>query len=224
MQYLPAYRLKLYRNFKALEANDFHGIVRYYEQHEDGIRTLDLDEYFDCTLAYTEALFETGNHGKHIVMCDHLLELIITENLEGWGGDEVFRNVLFKKAASLFRQGEYGRAEYMLKELIKIHPWDAMPQRFLHTCLLRQKPAWLTLTRATAVLLVLLAALTIAVELFVIRPFFFDYYQHALYLHNGLLLTGVLTLAGGEGWHYLRCRHCVRQLAKSIKRRKKGAA
>jgi hypothetical protein len=129
--------------------------------------------------------------------------------------------VLFKKAASLFRQGELKRAEHVLRELVKIHPRDPMPQRFLQTCLLKQKPSWLTFTRAMAVVLVLLSALTIAAELFVIRPFFFDYYQKSLYVHNGLLLAGILTLTGGEVRHYWKCRQSVLQLVKSIINRKK---
>ena len=60
MDYLPAQRLKLYRNFKAIDAVDYHGIVRFFERFEDGIRTLDDNEYFDCAFRYTEALFEIG--------------------------------------------------------------------------------------------------------------------------------------------------------------------
>jgi tetratricopeptide (TPR) repeat protein len=220
MQHLPAYRTKLYRNFKALEANDFHGIVRYYERNEDGIRSLDTDEYFDCTLAYAEALFETGAHRQHALVCEQLLELLLNQDFEGGQAEELFREVLFKKAASHFRLGEFRQAEHVLRELVKIHPWDAMPQRFLQTCLLKQKPAWLSHTRVAAVVLSLLAATTIMAELFVIRPFFNDYYQTALYAHNGLLASGVLILAAGECRHYWLSRQYVRRLAGSMKRRK----
>lgn len=220
MQHLPAYRMKLYRNFKALEANDFHGITRYYERNEDGIRSLDIDEYFDCTLAYAEALFETGAYRKHVLVCEQLLELLINQDLDGWQAEELFREVLFKKAASHFRLGEFRQAEHVLRELVKIHPWDAMPQRFLQTCLLKQKPAWLSYMRVAAVVLSLLAAVTVMAELFVIRPFFTEHYQTALYAHNGLLASGVLVLVAGESRHYWLSRQGVRRLADSMKRRK----
>ncbi|MCB0545100.1 MAG: hypothetical protein KDC70_16350, partial [Saprospiraceae bacterium] len=32
MNFLPAHRLRLYRNFKAIESHDFHGLIRFYEQ------------------------------------------------------------------------------------------------------------------------------------------------------------------------------------------------
>ena len=74
--------------------------------------------------------------------------------------------------------------------------------------------------RVAAVVLSLLAAVTIMAELFVIRPFFTEYYQTALYAHNGLLASGVLVLAGGEFRHYWLSRQYVRRLAGSMKRRK----
>lgn len=221
MAYLPAYRLKLYRNFKALGATDYHGIVQYYEQYEEAIGTLEKEEYFDCTLAYTEALFAIGNYGQHVVMSDHLLELVIMGNIRTWGGEDIYAKLLFKKAAALYQQEDYSRSEHILRELIKLHPRDRLPVRFLRSCLLRQKPSWLTKTRGLAIVLVFLAAAVIALELFVVRPFFPDYYEHALILHNVLLITAIFALAGGEFGHGWHCYYTARLFAKKMRKRKK---
>ena len=221
MAYLPAYRLKLYRNFKAIEPTDYYGIVRYYERFEEAIGTLDMEEYFDCTLAYTEALFAIGNYAQHIVMCDHLLELVIMQNIESWGGEDVYVRLLFKKAAALYQLQEYPRSEHILRELIKLHPRDRLPVRFLRSCLLRQKPAWLTRTRGASIILIFLAVAVIALELFVVRPFFPNYYDTALILHNSLLIGGVLVLAAGEFGHGWRCFYSARKFARNMYRRKK---
>ena len=220
MNFLPVNRLRLYRDFKALEANDFHGIVRYYEQYEDGIRALDFEEYLECTLAYTNALFESGNHGKHLVMCDHLLEIVIMQNVETWGGEDLYERVLFRKAASLFHLQEYRKAEHVLRELAKIAPADPLPRRFLEKCLLHQKPAWLMKTRAAFVALSLLAAVVIAIELFVIKPFFAAWLMPVQVAHNVLLGAGVGVFATGEVLHAWRCRRAVAGFAEQIRRRK----
>ncbi len=220
MNFLPANRLRLYRNFKAIEANDFHGIVRYYEHFEDGIRALDFEEYFDCTLAYTDALFETGNYGQHIVMCDHLLEIIIMQNIETWGGEDLYAQTLFRKAASLYQLHEYPKAEYVVRELVKIHPAVTLYRRFLEKCLLRQKPAWLMKTRAACVGLSLLAAAVIAVELFVVRPFFEDWYRPVQTAHIVLLAAGIGVFVVGESSHGWRCKQKAMRFAEQMRQRK----
>lgn len=219
MHYLPAQRLKLYRNFKAIDAVDYHGIVRFFERFEDGIRTLDDDEYFDCAFTYTEALFETGQYGKNAVMCDHLLELVITQNIETWDGTDIYAKLLLRKAASLYQLAEYARSAHVLREYIKIYPNDRFARHFLYTCLTRQKPGWLAKTRAVAIGLAFLAVAAVAVELFVVRPFFFDYYEKSLLAHNFLLGSAIFVLAAGEFRQVWLCRRAVGTLARTARDR-----
>lgn len=205
MAYLPAHRLKLYRNFKAINPADYHGIIRYYERFEEVMAVLDAEEYFDCTLDYTNALFETGNYAQHIVMCDHLLEIVIMQNIGSWGGEDIYTRLLFKKAVALYRMQEFAKSEHILRELIKLDPCEKLSIRLLRRCLIRQRSNTLMYTRAIAVALTFLAALAVAVELFVIRPFFLDYYEKALLVHNLLLGSALLALAGGEIGQFWRC-------------------
>ena len=220
MNFLPANRLRLYRNFKAIEANDFHGLVRYYERFEDGIGVLDFDEWLDCTLAYTDALFETGNNGKHLVMCDHLLETLIMHNVGNWGGEDLFARTLFKKAASLFQLQEYAKAEHVLRELIKIYPDERVTIHFLQRCLLRQRPAWLFRTRAIAVGILLFTALLIAAELFVVHPFFEAHVWWVQGLHNVLLVSSIMLLALGESLHGWQAQQGASRFGKQMRLRK----
>ena len=219
MPYVPAYHLKLYRNFKALDAQNFHGIVRYYEQHEDGIRTLEIDEYFDCTLLYCEALFEIGELGKHIVMCDHLLEFIIMENIQTWGGEDVYGNILYKKAAAQFQQQDYAKSEHILRELLKLHPQHHSARVLLNQCLIHQKPLWLMHARAAFVGLILLSAGIIALEIFVVRVFFKNWTVAVEWTRNLLALLAVLVLSGAELRHSWRCSTKVRRFIQAIRAR-----
>ncbi len=217
MYYQPTQQLKLYRNFKSLKVNDFHGIVRYYEEFEEAIRTLDFEEYFDCTHAYTAALFETADHGKHVVMCDHLLEIIIMENVDTWAGEDVYAQILLKKAISLYRLREDAQTEHVLRELLKLHPEDRLARHTLQICLLRRRPRWLLKTRAIAVATLLLGAIAVAVELFVVAPFFSQYSDTARWVYNSLMVGGAGLLAVGEFAHYWRCRRSAQKAANVLR-------
>ena len=220
MYFLPAERLRLYRNFKSIEINDFHGLIRFYEQNEDGIRALDFDEYLDCTLSYTNALFEAGDHGKHLVMCDHLLELVIMQNVDQWGGEDLYHRLLFKKSASLYHQQEYGKSERILREMIKIYPQDHLAALYLNKSLLLQKPAWLFRARAAAVAFALIAAIVIALEILAVPQFFPDLLQPMRIAHNLLIGFSLASLSVGEAWHALRCRLKTTKLVRQARKRK----
>lgn len=221
MQFLPANRLKLYRNFKAIEAQDFHGVVRFYERFEDGIRALDFEEYFDCTLIYTNALFETAQYGKHVVMCDHLLETIIMQSIETWGGEDIYAGILYDKSVSLYYLEDYPASEHVLRELLKIHPYNHAYLRLLNKCLLRQRPTWLMTTRAISVALILLSSCIVALQLFVVKPFFIGWNDTALSAHYATLAAGLGTLFGGEFYHTWRCKHRCTVFVTTVQARKK---
>jgi len=222
--YLREQHLKLYRNFKSLRVNDFHGIVRYYEEYEADIRLLDFEEYFDCTYAYATALFETADYERHVAVCDDLLELIIMENVDTWAGEDVYAQVLLKKAASLHQLREDAQAEHVLRELLKIHPDHHLARHTLQANLLRRRPRWLLQTRALALAALLLCILLIAAALFVVEPFFPQYSDMARWAYNALMIGAAVLLAFGEFAHYWRCRREVRVFAKKAQKRRCGRA
>lgn len=220
MYILPTERLRLYRNFKSIEVNDFHGLIRYYEQHEDGIRSLDFDDYLDCTLAYNNALFEAANHGKHLVMCDHLLELVIMQNVDQWDGQDLYHRLLFKKSASLYHLHEYGKSERILREIVNIYPQDRLAALYLNKVLMLQKPHWLFRARAITVAFALMAVVIIALEILAVPTFFPSLLQPMQIAHNLLIALSLASLSVGEAWHALRCRYQTRTFVQAASKRK----
>ena len=222
MYFLPAERLRLYRNFKSIEVNDYHGLIRFYEQNEDGIRALDFDNYLDCTITYTEALFEAADHGKHLVMCDHLLELVIMHNVDDWDGHDLYHHLLFKKSASYYHQQEYAKSERILREIIKIYPTDRLAAVFLNKAMLNQKPTWIFRARAAAVGFALLSVLVIALEILALPQFYPALVQPMQIAHNLLIALSLAAVSVAEAGHSVRCwlrtRNFVRQakLSKGI--------
>lgn len=220
MYFLPAERLRLYRNFKSIEVSDFHGIIRFYEQREDAIRSLDFEEYLDCTLIYTHALYEAADHGKHLVMCDHLLELVIMQNIEHWGGEDLYHQLLSQKAASYYHLEDYPKAERILKEIIRIYPYDRLAAVYLNRVLLHQKPQWLFKARAAMVGFALLAVLVIALEILTIPHFFPQWSEHMEVAHHLLIALSLAALSLGEAGHSLRCWYQTRRFVKDAMERK----
>lgn len=215
MYFLPAERLRLYRNFKSIEVNDFHGIIRFYEQNEDGIRALEFDEYLGCTLTYTNALYEAGDYGKHLVMCDYLLELVIMQNVEHWDGNDIYHHLLFRKSTTFYFLQEFGKSERILREIIKIYPHDHLAALYLNKAMLLQKPGWLYRARAASVGFALLAVAVIALEILAVPQFYPSLLQPMQVAHNLLIAFSLASISVGEGWHALHCwlktRRSVRQ-------------
>ncbi|HND87985.1 MAG TPA: hypothetical protein PK971_06650, partial [Saprospiraceae bacterium] len=186
MYYLPAQRTAVYRSFKSLETNDYVGIVRFYEEHEQAIRTLAFSERFDCTCRYARALFEMGDYHRHIALSDRLLETIIMENVEHWAGEDIYAEVLFRKAASHHHLFDDAAAEHVLRELLKINPRHLAARRLLQANLLRRRPRWRLRLRAVGLVVLLGAVLAVAADLFVVSPFFPPYAEVSRWLSNGL--------------------------------------
>lgn len=213
--------LKVYRNFKALEPTAWLQIVRFYERNEEEIQQLDFDQYFDCLLTYSEALFQSGQSAKHLVMSDEVIRQIFQKNLTTWRGEDVFAQTLFRKAASHFNLDEISRAEHVLRELIKIRPYDKNPQKLLFRCFRKKKPSFLKKSRVLALLFFLVAVPGIAVDLFIVRPFFPIYERLAEFVWWSFFGLGWLALVIGDGWNYLHARRQVGQIVRAARLKKK---
>ena len=75
-------------------------------------------------------------------------------------------------------------------------------------------------TRAACVALSLLAALVIALELFVVKPFFEAWLLPMQVAHNVLLSGGIGVFVVGEVLYSWRCRSAVTRFAKRVKKQK----
>lgn len=210
----PAYRLKLYRNFKAIDAKDPYGIIRYYEQYEEELHSLDTDEYLDCTLIYCDALFETDDFARHVVMCDHLIELVMAEGIHYWGGEDVFCRLLLNKGASLHLSGLLPEAIYVLSALVKINPANPNSVSLLTHCLQKERTPLRMRNRAIALLILMISALLAGITGFVVQPFYPQWLDAITKTTIVLFMTGAVILGLTEIFHAAKCRRLVRQMMK----------
>lgn len=221
MQLQSKYRSKIYRDFRAIEATEWRTIVRYYESCEAQIRGLDFEEYFEILDAYTNALFEIGAYQKHLLMADAVIEASVMNNVKFLDGEDVFHRTLFKKAASCFHLHDLEQCEHILRELLRIDPYDQHTAMFLKKCLRRMHPALVRQTRAAAIFLFLLSALVICLEILIVRPFYPMYNRLVEASRNSIFFLGIAVLVGGDLLHRWQSNREVDTFVMMLKRRRK---
>lgn len=221
MSFSPStYQSKIFRDFKAIEGNAYRQIIHFYEKLETEINQLDFEEHFEVLTAYVNALFEVGSYQKHLLLVDLVIETAIQNNIAFYKGEDIFLKMLFRKAASLYNLLEYEKAEYILREIIRINPWNKDAVLFLKRCLRRRQHRYVQVTRALSIVLFLLAAMVIALEVLMVRPFFKEYTfiveqsRFTLFGMGGLLLLGVSFI------HRLRVEYQVNNFVHRIRQEK----
>lgn len=189
---------RVYRDFKAIAPTAYQQIIRFYEEQESAIIQLSDQRQFELLVVYTDALFEVGAYGKHLVVVDRVIEYVIRENVFRYQRRDLYRDMLFRKAAARFQIGEYERASYILHELIKMYPKDEAYPFLLKK--VKYKMDWHKTgrIRAFSIGLVLLTALICAVELLFIRPFYANWVTAVEFGRTSLFLIAILLLSGGE--------------------------
>jgi len=162
---------KLYQDFVGIEGGAYHSIVRFYERKTLEIARLNFDNYFEILVDYTNALFEIGAYDKHVIEATKVINLSIEHNIQFYKGEDIYYKSLFQKAAAHFNLLEQEKAAYILRELIKINPYNDLTIRFLKKCNTHAQPKYIKIARATSIFLFLAAALIAAFEVMVIHPF-----------------------------------------------------
>ena len=214
------YHSLLYRHFKEIAADNFRQIIRFCEDNENKIRYLEFEEYFDFRVAYVNALFEIGAYKKHLLFVDAVIEMVISHNIQVYNGQDIYRDMLFRKAASLYNLYDFDKCVYILRQLIRIDPEDKYAVQLLTVCLRRQSTFLLRLSRALAILLFLATAVIIFIEVMAVRPFFDRYTTDIELLRNLGFVSGLLVLGLGFLYHRLQAYYHVSHFVACVKSEK----
>ena len=219
------YHSKIYRDFKEIEANAYRQVIHFFEKKEDEIKQLDFEEYFELLVAYVNALFETGAYQKHILTADLVIENTIVHNIEVFKGEDLFRKMLFKKAASLYNILEYDRADYILRELIRIDPFNDDNSMFLKKCLRKKFPDLVNYSRAASIFLFLLTTFVLCIEVLLVRPFYNMHAELVEISRNSTIILACVFWFGGDLIHRWQVEKEVNRFvagAREEKRSKSG--
>jgi len=135
-------------------------------------------------------------------------------------GVDVFQKTLLQKATSHFNLYNLEKSEYILRELLRIDPYDEEAAELLKKCLQKMRSPFARRSRAIAMSLFLLSALVICLEMLAVRPFYEAQVKTVEYTRTGIFVLGLLILAGGELFHRYRCIKEVDGFLEIIKQRK----
>ena len=144
----------------------------------------------------------------------------ILNNIKFFNKKDIYCDLLFKKAASCYHLMRYDEAVHILRELIKIDPYNDMNIRFLNKCMLRKKPKFVRSAQAVSVIFFLISALIISIELIVIRPLYEMHSSSVEFYRNTFFLMGVFILGGTEVLNRLKVRKKIQKFVAESKKRK----
>ena len=201
---------QLFRNFAAIEPEDYQRMIRTYEELENQVGRLDPDEYFELTVRYVDALFETGAYRRHLLMVDLVIIASVERNIKFFKGQDVFARMLFRKAASAYRTQDFQQAQHIAQELTRIYPNVPIYRRLLQSIFFAQERRLLQFGRASFIFCILAMAVVIVVDMLLVQPFYPAEHSAMVWLRNDLFIIGLLALIitfGLAWWRSKRSAH-----------------
>lgn len=182
----------VYLEFQDIDDRDYQDKIRYYERNKKAIKSLPYEVKLEMTLQYVVSLFEVGDYYRYLKYVDTLLARVIEENLFSVDGDDIYQELLYRKAASLHNTLDYYSAEHVLAELCKIDSTNSVYKRtFLKNNMDRLRSQGQKV-RAGIISMLLVSGIVIGIELLVIRPFYPEQIQVVEWSRNALFGGAIL--------------------------------
>lgn len=213
------YYSPLFRDFRSIESNDYQRIIRFYEEKEKQIGQLDFGEYFELTVRYVDALFETGAYQKHLLLVDGVIEATIEYNVQEVEQVDIFRHMLFRKAASCYRLGAFKDAEHVLRELLRMRPDDQITFETLRKTYRQKAHALHQLSRASTIFFVMCAAMVTGFDVLFVTPFYEVYAADVRFVRNALIVAALCSFIGIQLYIQVQAHFRARRFQRSLLQR-----
>jgi len=214
------YKSNIYELFQGIGAGEHRSIIRFYEEHLKELKDLDDAELFEFNITYAQALFEVGSYNHFLDGIDGLIEEVMEKNVQLYHGQDLFFDLLTKKASAHHELYAFETSAKISKQLIRIKPNDPVGAMLHEKNLLSQKPNYVKSFRAVSIFLFLFSALFCAAEVLLIRPFFDYLYDTTLVIRNTIFIAGIVSLIGAELFHFLNVKGSVARLVYKAKKEK----
>lgn len=209
---------RIFRDFRSIPYSDYYYLIRFYEQNNEDIYFLPLDEGMIMSYYYANALFETQEYKLHIQIANELLEQSIIHNIRYIDGEDVYMTVLYKKANAHLRLGQLDTAKRLSTQLLRLEPQQLHYQALLRECFLTCRPNWMRPVLTSSAVTTLMGAFT-TVILFALRSFI-EVFDKLLFIPYSLLAfatLGLLTTAIGYYKYVIAPSKEILQEAKAYK-------
>ncbi len=111
------YRNSKYIQYFSLGEGAYLEKIQYYESIYPELKFLYTEERIEMDIDYIFCLSEIGLYHKLLQKVDPIIELVIIENIYDINGEDIYTQLLFKKAICLYHVGQYTSAIHILQQL-----------------------------------------------------------------------------------------------------------
>lgn len=181
----------VYLEYQDIDAGAYQEKIRYFERNKKAIKTLSYELRLEMSLEYVVALFEVGEYYQYLKHVDKLLARVIEENVFSVDGDDIYQELLYRKAASLHNTLDYYGSEHVLSELCRIDGDNSIYKRTYLKNISDRLRSQGQKARGFTIAILMVSGLIIGLELLVIRPFY-PAEVHAVELSRNLLIGGAI--------------------------------
>jgi len=181
----------VYQDYLCIEPKDYQERIRFFEHNRKDINQLPYEMRLEMSIEYTVALFEVGDYFSFLKKVDQLLTLSIQDNIFSVDGDDIYQELLFRKACSLHNVVDYYGADHIFSELIRIDVNSKLYKQSYFKNKVSQLRYQGQKVRTTIILLLMVTGIIIGIELLVVIPFFPEYAGMMEALRNSLFVAAV---------------------------------
>lgn len=165
--------LKYYR----LGGTSYREKVRFYDENKEQLKYLSREEVVDVKLDYLLCLFEIGKYKRFLTSVDPLIETVVIENIYDYNGQDIFKALLFKKAASLYNSNLFVKAETVLKQLVAMDTENEDARALYWKCKRKQGSSFYEGAKAASIVCLLCFISLSFMEMLIVKPFYNNYLE-----------------------------------------------
>ena len=215
IQYTDQSSSKFFQDFRAIHPTNYSQLVRFYEQNEPALMDLSEREYFIILCYYTNALFNLSEYTLHLSYAQKVLEYSMYYNMEKVDNVDIYTFTLHQKAVSHFHTQEIACTKRILEQLIRMDAARSVYLNLLKRCMLAERPRWIAHMMSCGLSSLILTAVCILVQTFVVEPFYAQYANMGLAIQFTLLSAGGVLVLGAVLGHYYTVNRYLKKIEKA---------
>ena len=195
---MSSYKFSPYLQYFRLGETAYRDKVRFYEENIDSLELLSFHDKIEVDIDYLLCVFEVGRYEKFLAQVDRVIETIIEQNIHSFKGENIFNELIFRKAACLFQMHKYHECKVILAQLIRMDKGNQLYAGLYNICNRKIHNDTIVTIKALAMASILIVAGITIAGILLIEPFFEPYLSPFRVLRNVLLGFSIFCMVGLE--------------------------
>lgn len=204
----------IYHLFQEIDRSAYRNVIQFYEYHSGLIAHLSEAESLELNVVYLRSLFEISSYQNFLSNVDEVIEWVIINNVILFEGEDIYYEMLLKKASALYHVRRFDEAVSIASQLMKIDPENRSAAFLLRKIYLNNKPDYLKNAQGASIILFLTTSLLCAVELYMISYDFNAFQPTVEIFRIGSFICGFLILGLSQLYHYVKNQLVIERMIK----------